>query len=111
MRPSEVEGAFLRAIWSKPKDTAPRLVYADWLDERGQAWEAEAVRYFCSLKEPERIFLRGLVITFPLAKSRKQFSKELVFGALNEHLLALHGQRFRWMSRLTGHARNWIEEG
>ena len=29
------EDAFLRAIQSNPKDDAPRLVYADWLDERG----------------------------------------------------------------------------
>jgi uncharacterized protein (TIGR02996 family) len=28
------EGAFLRAIRSAPDDSAPRLVYADWLDER-----------------------------------------------------------------------------
>jgi len=29
------EAAFLRAIQANPKDDAPRLVYADWLDERG----------------------------------------------------------------------------
>src|SRR5262245_17819794 len=28
------EGAFLRAIGAAPEDSAPRLVYADWLDER-----------------------------------------------------------------------------
>jgi uncharacterized protein (TIGR02996 family) len=28
------EGAFLRAIRAAPQDSAPRLVYADWLDER-----------------------------------------------------------------------------
>jgi uncharacterized protein (TIGR02996 family) len=28
------EGAFLRASHSTPEDSAPRLVYADWLDER-----------------------------------------------------------------------------
>jgi len=28
------EGAFLRAIRAAPDDSAPRLVYADWLDER-----------------------------------------------------------------------------
>jgi uncharacterized protein (TIGR02996 family) len=28
------EAAFLRAIRSAPEDSAPRLVYADWLDER-----------------------------------------------------------------------------
>lgn len=29
------EAAFLRAICDQPEDDAPRLVYADWLDERG----------------------------------------------------------------------------
>ncbi|HKA06202.1 MAG TPA: TIGR02996 domain-containing protein [Gemmataceae bacterium] len=29
------EAAFLRAIQANPKDDVPRLVYADWLDERG----------------------------------------------------------------------------
>jgi len=29
------EDAFLRAIQANPQDDAPRLVYADWLDERG----------------------------------------------------------------------------
>jgi uncharacterized protein (TIGR02996 family) len=28
------ENAFLRAIWEEPGDAA-RLVYADWLEERG----------------------------------------------------------------------------
>jgi type VI secretion system protein ImpC len=27
--------AFLQAIWERPEDDAPRLVYADWLEERG----------------------------------------------------------------------------
>jgi uncharacterized protein (TIGR02996 family) len=27
--------AFIRAIVDAPGDEAPRLVYADWLDERG----------------------------------------------------------------------------
>lgn len=29
------EGAFLRACHNQPHDAAPRLIYADWLDERG----------------------------------------------------------------------------
>jgi uncharacterized protein (TIGR02996 family) len=29
------EAAFIRAAHANPKDSAPRLVYADWLDERG----------------------------------------------------------------------------
>jgi uncharacterized protein (TIGR02996 family) len=29
------EAAFLNAILANPEDDAPRLVYADWLEERG----------------------------------------------------------------------------
>ena len=37
------EAAFLNAILANPEDDAPRLVYADWLDERGDpASEAKA---------------------------------------------------------------------
>ena len=35
---------FLRAISAAPDDDAPRLVYADWLDEHGQPDRAEFVR-------------------------------------------------------------------
>jgi uncharacterized protein (TIGR02996 family) len=38
------EAAFLRAIADAPEDLAPRLVYADWLDEHGYADRAEYLR-------------------------------------------------------------------
>jgi serine/threonine kinase PknH len=41
------ESAFLRAIADAPDDHAPRLVYADWLDENGQPERAEYVRLVC----------------------------------------------------------------
>src|SRR6476659_1158863 len=44
------ERAFLRAIAAAPDDTAPRLVYADWLDERGDP-RAEFVRVQVRLRE------------------------------------------------------------
>jgi uncharacterized protein (TIGR02996 family) len=31
------EKAFLQAIIENPDDDAPRLIYADWLDENGQS--------------------------------------------------------------------------
>ena len=37
------EGSFLRACFAAPDDAAPRLVYADWLDERHDP-RAQAVR-------------------------------------------------------------------
>jgi uncharacterized protein (TIGR02996 family) len=36
--------ALLRSILARPEDDAPRLVYADWLEENGQGERAEFVR-------------------------------------------------------------------
>jgi uncharacterized protein (TIGR02996 family) len=48
----------LRAVLAAPEDDAPRLEYADWLDERGQAGDterAEFIRVQCELaRAPER---------------------------------------------------------
>lgn len=43
------EAAFIRAICESPGDDAPRLVFADWLEERGQAERAEFIRSQCEL--------------------------------------------------------------
>jgi uncharacterized protein (TIGR02996 family) len=52
-----MEEGFLRDICAHPDDVAPRLVYADWLDERarkGDAERAEFIRLQCRLDaEPE----------------------------------------------------------
>ena len=42
--PTTDEDAFLAAIADAPLDDAPRLVYADWLQDRGQEAKAEYVR-------------------------------------------------------------------
>ncbi len=39
--------AFLAAILDAPDDDAPRLIYADWLDEQGQCERAEFIRVQC----------------------------------------------------------------
>ncbi|MBY0515104.1 MAG: TIGR02996 domain-containing protein [Gemmataceae bacterium] len=41
------EPALLRAICSHPGDDTPRLVFADWLEERGQPERAEFIRDCC----------------------------------------------------------------
>lgn len=35
---SDTDADFLRAILAAPDDDAPRLIYADWLDENGLRW-------------------------------------------------------------------------
>src|SRR5947209_2576136 len=43
------DDAFLRPIIENPEDDAPRLVYADWLEECGRAERAEFIRVQCRL--------------------------------------------------------------
>ena len=38
-----------RAILDSPEDDAPRLIYADWLDEHGQPERAEFIRVQCAM--------------------------------------------------------------
>ena len=40
--------AFMRAIRAAPDDDAPRLVYADWLEENGDPMRAEFIRVQCT---------------------------------------------------------------
>src|SRR5690348_10440338 len=43
------EEAFLASILENPDDDAPRLIYADWLDEQGRHDRAEFIRIQCEL--------------------------------------------------------------
>lgn len=45
------EGAFLRGIATAPRDVACRLVYADWLEDRGRTEDAELVRKDLALRD------------------------------------------------------------
>jgi uncharacterized protein (TIGR02996 family) len=42
--------ALLHAIFARPADDAPRLVYADWLDEHGEPAQAAFIRAQCALE-------------------------------------------------------------
>ena len=45
---------FLAAVVANPRDDLPRLVYADWLDENGDALRAEFIRLQCQLAQSQR---------------------------------------------------------
>lgn len=47
--------AQLAAIRQAPDDDAPRLIYADWLDEQGQVERAEFIRLQILLARPEQL--------------------------------------------------------
>src|SRR5437764_1154624 len=81
------EAAFLAAILDRPDDDAPRLVYADWLDERGDP-RGEFIRVQCELArlpgdDPRQLSLR---------KREKQLRKR-------------HGRQ--WAEPLPGRVQNW----
>ncbi len=44
-----LDAAFLQDILDGPDDDAPRLIYADWLDDQGQAERAEFIRVQCEI--------------------------------------------------------------
>ena len=52
--------AFLRAIFDAPGDDLPRLVFADWLDERREGDWAELIRIQCHCGSEPHAFEREL---------------------------------------------------
>src|SRR5215216_381899 len=49
---STTEAGFLHDVREHPDDDAPRLIYADWLDDHSQHERAELVRAQCELARP-----------------------------------------------------------
>jgi len=49
MHDADEREAFLKAIFDAPDDDLPRLVFADWLDERGESDWAELIRMQCQI--------------------------------------------------------------
>src|SRR5215207_7697089 len=52
--------SFLRAIYDAPDDDTPRLVYADFLEEHGDADKAAYIRYECEAARADDIRVREL---------------------------------------------------
>lgn len=55
-----VDRAFLADILERPDDDAPRLIYADWLDDHGRAERAEFIRVQVELARMDRYDVRHL---------------------------------------------------
>jgi uncharacterized protein (TIGR02996 family) len=68
---SEQEDLY-RAVLANPDDDAPRLIYADWLDEHGQPERAEFIRIQCAM---ERIPL-GTTRWQPLSERAKRLERQ-----------------------------------
>src|SRR5437764_72310 len=75
--------AFLEAILDSPDDDAPRLIFADWLEDEGQAQRAELIRVQCrlagDLSRPER----GELVQ--REKALIEANREAWLGELAEH--------------------------
>src|SRR5262245_38829145 len=73
--------ALLAAIREAPDDDAPRLVYADWLDEHGQPERAEFIRVQCELARHDSAELRTREAEL-LAERHDDFAGALAFPGL-----------------------------
>ena len=80
--------AFLAAIQAAPHDDAPRLVYADWLEEHGDSSRAEFIRLQCELAELHKTW------KLPAAQSRRRNA----LTKREQKLLAAH--QSRWLEPL-----------
>lgn len=49
MTANDQTDAFLRAIIANPDDDAPRLIFADWLEEHGEGERSEFIRVQCEI--------------------------------------------------------------
>jgi uncharacterized protein (TIGR02996 family) len=79
---------FVRAILEKPDDDLPRLVYADWLDEHGDAARAEFIR-----------------VQIELARLPKDDPRRPALQARSDELQEAHAAR--WVGRGYDRAVSW----
>src|SRR4051812_22569331 len=105
------DGAFLEDICAHAEDDAPRLVYADWLEENGQAHRAEFIRLQCRLAtmsedDPERSDLQDR--EWELATVyRDEWRKELPAWARKEPFAFRRG----FVGRLSMTATPFLKHG
>src|SRR4051812_20765462 len=82
------QDAFLRAIVESPDDDAPRLVYADWLEDHGGSARADLIRVQCEL-----------------ARGVRGVRRRLQLEARQRGLLAEHGRA--WARPLAKLVKGW----
>src|SRR5256885_615125 len=85
------DNPFLLTVFDRPDDDGPRLVYADWLEERGECDRAELIRLQCQggdqCRADDLIRAHGARWAGPAARSaygfafRRGFVEELTISA------------------------------
>src|SRR5437867_9522836 len=84
------EEGFLRAIIEEPDDVGLRLIYADWLEERGDP-RGEFIRVQCQLEETDEYD--------PHWTELKARERELLAVHERKWLGALDGRVWKWTFR------------
>jgi uncharacterized protein (TIGR02996 family) len=89
--------AFLQAIVEAPDDDAPRLIYADWLEENGQPERAQFIRIQCELaRMPEDALERPMREQLELEYANLQEGPGVIWAEGTRALAASSG-----LARLT----------
>jgi uncharacterized protein (TIGR02996 family) len=97
------DDAFLHAILEQPDDDAPRLVYADWLDEHGDAARAELIRLQCRTAQR----YKDWVYATGDAESEREDALLKQYGERwAKDLPSLKGLRWRFWRGMPGHV--WV---
>jgi uncharacterized protein (TIGR02996 family) len=81
------EDTFRRAIRDNPGDDGPKLVYADWLEERGDATHAELIRLTCELNHIRR---RLLVVPARIMELGRDLDSHWLRDVFGRFRLILH---------------------
>jgi uncharacterized protein (TIGR02996 family) len=82
-----LEDAFLQDILENPDDDTPRLIYADWLTDRGDP-RGEFIQVQCRIAQAGDPFRSGRLWGMPAAVLKAWRARE-------QELLASHGERWR----------------
>jgi uncharacterized protein (TIGR02996 family) len=95
---SEEAKAFIRKIVTSPGDIAPRLVYADWLDEQDteySSYAAEFLRLLAELSQTDPEALRFTEVKLRLRKLEKHLPRTWL-AVLDVPLIEACAQRFQF---------------
>jgi uncharacterized protein (TIGR02996 family) len=94
--------AFRNAIDEAPHDDAPKLVYADYLDERGRSTEADIWRQMAAAKGDEELHPKGVLFT--IHRTAPENYPHTAEGSTDERLLdLLHDRRQPYKAHSISH--------
>jgi uncharacterized protein (TIGR02996 family) len=99
--------ALLRAVIDAPDDDAPRLVYADWLDERADAAAADRAEFIRTQIERHR--LEQLEDPGPAERDRIRFLRNQEQRLLSRHREEWVDDLRRWFRYGAGFERGFVE--